>query len=317
VALQQSEANDRVFEMLGMSASTLYKTCFSAQKKLTDVIEMTHSERMTYFQQLFETERAEKLRGMLLDYQNKLPNYVDRLVAIKETEERIAQLQESRVKVDELLTAYKASYEEHTKAAPTYEAILAKPSQTQLAHSIALVQAKVDDATAKYNSFCANILTAPVAPTRELATDALDKVRKKQQFLHLQKDVATQTAEVDKWKSVEQEKAPVKPTEPAFPEDQEISSLTALYRLAKEGVCPTCKRPHVLTRSVEDITVELTTLKKAVEDRKLSYNREMTDYTSKVGAYTVKLNNFNLAKNRLNTAKLQIIIPLPASITGL
>lgn len=96
----QKDANDLVFDMLGMSPEVFYECCFVRQGGLWDILLMTHADRMKYFQKITGTIRAEKLRKLLNEASARLPSYPDRTEAIAEAIAKIDQAERSIEAID-------------------------------------------------------------------------------------------------------------------------------------------------------------------------------------------------------------------------
>ena len=66
-ALSGKVANEFIESALGMGFSTAYETCWTPQGSLVQVLVMSHSQRVAFFQRLADIRRAETIRGMLND----------------------------------------------------------------------------------------------------------------------------------------------------------------------------------------------------------------------------------------------------------
>lgn len=97
--------NAKLEALYGVPMSIVQEQCFVPQGKLDDCINMTHSQRMAYFQRLIPgLTRAETLRGIIQDGINKLPVYPDRTEELKKLRVDVlkytAEIKDLKEKID-------------------------------------------------------------------------------------------------------------------------------------------------------------------------------------------------------------------------
>jgi DNA repair exonuclease SbcCD ATPase subunit len=281
VEMKQGDANAFMAEVIGMPTQAFYKTCFAPQQRLTQVIKMTHGERMSYFQQLFGTERAEKLRGQIKIYQDKLPTYPDRTADMEEVEAALVRLTDAESQLIANVGVYAKSLAEHEAAAPAMNNILALPSAAARDQSMALARTSLDVATNNMATHkAANNVVDPALPTCD-KPDPQGAV-KLQQLKYL----LTTEASVESIK-VQLGAKPAAPVLGDMPSQdkcmsasQLVTELAPLKQLAEQGVCPTCKRDHVLERPKEEILQEYNNAVAIVEQERSNYNTALTAYNT-------------------------------------
>jgi len=83
--------NKKMVELLGMPFDIFRETCFAPQGSLADVINMRHSDRVTYFQRITGLKRAEELRTLLQTTINNIPVYPYLEKKLKEAEEKVKE----------------------------------------------------------------------------------------------------------------------------------------------------------------------------------------------------------------------------------
>lgn len=82
--LKNAEANAFMEGVYGMTFENLYEACWTPQGSLVAVLTMGHAQRVAFFQRLADVQRAEVLRGILLEEGlNKIPTYPDRTEEIQ------------------------------------------------------------------------------------------------------------------------------------------------------------------------------------------------------------------------------------------
>ena len=137
--LKNAAANEMMLAILGRSFDVFYETCWTPQGNLANILLATHANRMSFFQRLVDTRRAEVIRGMLNDKLNELPNFPDRTEDIGLIEVSIAQCEQvlanDQVKAAELNTRYS----QQQSLLADNQAYLALPTETS--HAQALAQA--------------------------------------------------------------------------------------------------------------------------------------------------------------------------------
>jgi len=69
-------------KMLGMTSEVLYETCYVRQGNLWQIVTMTHSQRMDYFQRIANTVEAERLRNMFVKQRGLVKVMPDRSAEI-------------------------------------------------------------------------------------------------------------------------------------------------------------------------------------------------------------------------------------------
>jgi len=283
VKKKQAEANAFMEEVIGMPAQAFYKTCFAPQQKLTQVVQMTHGERMTYFQQLFGTEKAEKLRGLIKSYQDTLPNYPDRTEQVADCNTRITTLMDNMGGISTQLADRKQRLDGYNKTAPEWNQIMALPTEATRNQNIANCQTALNTVAHDKAAFAGTPVTEPVAvaapdPQGQVMAQRLAQLNQ----LAEQQKVAQST--VQQWEQAEVPLPGDAPAQGATPTDEGVAKMTAtlatmgaLYKLAKEGVCPTCQREHTLDVPPAQVIAEYDAFSKEVIDARQVHRQACID----------------------------------------
>lgn len=121
--LRGAEASKFMEDALGVDFKVFHNACWTSQGALTDIIRMTHSQRMTFFQKLTDVIRAERLRDLITQFGlAKLPIIEDRSEAIllKEGEQSAAvkAVSESKAVVDLAKVEEAEHLEKYNEVAP-------------------------------------------------------------------------------------------------------------------------------------------------------------------------------------------------------
>jgi DNA repair exonuclease SbcCD ATPase subunit len=284
VKKEQAEANAFMDEVIGMPAQAFYKTCFAPQQKLTQIIKMTHGDRMTYFQQLFGTEKAEKVRGLIKTYQDILPNYPDRTYQVQECEETIVRLDKSLAEVSVQVAAYVNSLAEHDAAAPAMDKILALPSFFTYAGNVTAAENTLaNDTLLLQQAQAANNLEAPVFTGT--APDPTGAFKENRQI----RLIANKRYRATLVHNMEQR---VEPSDVEEVLDRtildeikvQLAGKAALCKLAREGTCPTCSRPHTLEVPAEQVIAEYDALAQRIQSEEAAYSKALYEQQVKTAA---------------------------------
>jgi DNA repair exonuclease SbcCD ATPase subunit len=291
VDLKQADANSFMIEVIGMPVQAFYKTCFAPQQRLTQVIKMTHGERMTYFQQLFGTEKAEKLRGLIKTYQDKLPNYPDRTAALVALGEDITRLDASEAQIRVSWESYSSSVLAHEKAALEMRKILSLPSESEHGTSVDAARRAVINATdVKTQYEMAHSIEQPAEPTcGEPDPEGAVKLQQKKYLLDTEENLRKLEQDLSSRPAPAADPGD-RPTMDAVVEaNRLVTELLPLKRLAEQGVCPTCARPHTLDRPTEDILKEYEVAQTNASDAQRVYE----DAVRQWDACVAEINRYN------------------------
>jgi DNA repair exonuclease SbcCD ATPase subunit len=262
VDLKQAAAQAFMEEALGIDAKGFYLTCFAPQKGITKVIEMTHSERMIYFQQIFGTDRAEKIRDTLKYYVDKLPNYVDRTAEIVDTRTQIGEATAVQLQQAQDLDLYQCSIKEYEVHLSAWQNILTQLTEKAYANAVADAQTTLNAARMELqNKKNAAGSSKPLAPL-DAAPDP-----KGSAFIGKQNELRDKRTKLQELKK-QVDAAPEIPTALLMPTSKDtdglkarIAELEPLMKLIREGMCPTCKRPHTIEDDPEAVKQEYDDLK--------------------------------------------------------
>jgi len=246
--LKGAEANAFMEDVLGMSFKAFYETCWTPQGSLTDVLTMSHSYRVAFFQRLAKTRQAEVVRGIIQESGlQKLPNYLDKTLEIEQITAEINQLTADVETLTESLTTIEKLYTQYKEKQPQIQMLLALPTEGQYVQCVTNAQLAVSRAEKDLLEFEQgnNLVVVPeaVPPSADMEKARADSERLSmltQQLDPARKDL---TAVMLKGSSL------VSPEEPSPLVDEHVESNRALmemvpkYQLAVKGVCPTCERP--------------------------------------------------------------------------
>lgn len=293
-------------EAIGMPTKAFYKTCFAPQRKLTEIVEMTHGDRMNYMQILFGTDNAEVLRGMLLEYQNKLPHYPDRSVETAEAQVRHDEAEKHAKEIEQQIIDWEKSKTDYDLIIEEWRAVQGKKSEAEKQESISTATTGKTQVAQKLQVYkdSVNIVEAPKAemPNEEEQRKSADYLNYVSATESLEKD--TKTLE-EKRKEGADLKEPVAPDSKEAEESREtVNDFKPTYELATNKECPTCKRAYEYKGGQEardkdiakysELYEDYSTKLKAYEDAESQYvidNKKYTDITNEINQQAAFVEN--------------------------
>ena len=238
------EANEFVEDALGMSFAMFYESCWVPQGTLTSILTMSHSQRMSFFQRLADTRKAETIRGVLQDSLNNLPNYIDRSTDIENLAEGIRLLEDEIIpQSQKAIDDYTGSKGEYDKLMGTVEVTLKTKSEVDYNTGVNTALNDLSDAQETVATFkSVNNLeedkthVPPISTEEEMAKDRYTKyLRYKEDYDKANKQIqelaVPEEVEVDEGLSQAASKARLR-----------VQKGQETYKMAKDQVCPTCRR---------------------------------------------------------------------------
>jgi hypothetical protein len=258
---------------LGMSFDVFRETCFAQQGKFMDVVEMRHSERVSYFQKITGLKRAEELRTALQEKINHIPVYsfLDRDLkeakkTVNETKDKLkklklkkrnASLKLKRICIDENWA--------DMLGLPTYSEVEAKKSKcSSRFFEIQTILKQTNSAISKCTGSFKNDKLEEF--TKEIFTEfnAILATERKQ-LLSNRKKLFSEVSE-----------------KILFIKDSELKNknsnliqLRLQCRLAESGICPTCAQsvkypgdPKKFEEKITEIETEMFDLQEEIKNLK-------------------------------------------------
>lgn len=283
--LTGAEANSFMEGAIGMAFDRFYEICWAPQGQLTDILRMSHANRVAFFQRLVDVRKAEVLRGIIQENGlAKIPEYPDRSSVIEETQTELKHmlldLEDKEQKYAHLLDMDK-----------TYQPLIERARATLSLPTEADRQAKVwaaetvlkqkEQALTDWlvrNNICAvPEVSAPTTQQKELYTGLCS-------YEALSNAYAEQKAKFDALSG--SAAALVVVPEPDSALFDRLSALVAEkmpeYKMASMSVCPTCKRPMEGSLSEEQIakiSAEYADLSRQLEAAKSALNSSRLAYS--------------------------------------
>jgi DNA repair exonuclease SbcCD ATPase subunit len=271
-------------EVFGTSFSLIQETRFVPQGDLADIISMTYTDRMVWFQKLAGLARLENLRGILQEAINKIPTYPDRTLDITTINDRLhvveVRLGELAVKLPKLRTFLSTSGAMATKleaaraqiSEAEYQKSLTAGAETLAGKEIAITDAKNKLAAVTIPDDCSlgveDQVKADWYRTWKKSSEELE--REHAQYLGAEADFELYSQDL-----------PEK-TKQADDLDAASDTLTnqsiamkPTAEMAEKGICPTCKREFKFDRDPAYIVKEFKELegKRIVAQRAASTAR--------------------------------------------
>jgi exonuclease SbcC len=296
-------------EAIGMPNKAFYRTCFAPQRKLTEIVEMTHGDRMNYMQVLFGTDSAEELRGMLLEYQKKLPKYPDRSIETDELNAKIQRYQGEMYEINEQINQWEGARADYSEVINEWQRISRLMREDMKQQQVDQAKADVEQNKKNLDNFkMQNIVKEvpkaeyPSAQEQSLKHDydCLQRYNEEYEYRMNKLEELKKTA-------VEE---PEEPSRESFDKaSQELSEFTPTYQLACNDVCPTCNRPHEYEGGEEARTRDkehYIKLLKLREDEEKTYSDKYAFYLRQKEAYTRYDTNFVATQTSLDTAQANI-----------
>lgn len=233
-------------EAIGMPTKAFYRTCFAPQRKLTEIVEMTHGDRMSHMQVLFGTDSAETLRGMLLEYQNKLPHYPDRSTETAEAQGKYDEADKFAKEIAQQIQDWEKSKADYDLIIDQWRSVQSKTSQAQKQTDIGLAEVHKTELEKNLQVYkdSVNIVEVPESSMPSIEDQkkssdysnylsATSEVERKEKFLE---DLRKKSAKME---------VPVEPSRAEADTAMEACrEYEATYQLAKQNECPTCKREY-------------------------------------------------------------------------
>jgi exonuclease SbcC len=302
--LTNKDANEWMEDALGMNFQLFYESCWVPQDGFTRIINMTHGERMTFFQKLANTRKAEVIRGVLQDSINNLPAHPDR------TEELSALTTECEALRDSAIPATERAIADYTKTKEEFEKKLPTVSVTLQTRSEDEYNTSVQQASAAYT-------TAADAVRTYKETHDLEQVMPEVECLSVAEEQSrtmyeNYQATLKRIQDAEQAINTLVQPEP-IKEDkelaEEVKALTAkveplrsVYKMAKDKVCPTCQQEFAFTGGEQE---RVRTIKDFEEsEEKLRHSKAALErHQAEVLSVT---NAIDLCKSRMNAFKEDI-----------
>jgi DNA repair exonuclease SbcCD ATPase subunit len=229
-------------EAIGMPYKAFYKTCFAPQRKLTEIVEMTHGDRMAYMQTLFGTEEAEDLRAMLKKKADSLPKYPSRSAEIDEKKEEKIRLQASLSEISGQIDIWEKSKTDFEAVLDQWKDIATKQPKGTLQPQLAGAEAQLVAAQSKLQE--ASNAEALVEVPEVYAPDTTQQTNYQLHMAYV--EVSNQLPLLElAWEEAESQL----PDQPQVPSrenldslDTRVKELAPKYQLAMQGKCPTCSQ---------------------------------------------------------------------------
>jgi DNA repair exonuclease SbcCD ATPase subunit len=250
VDLSGQAASKAMEDMLGMSFDIFYETCWTPQGNLTAILTATHSQRMGFFQKLVDVDRLEKIRSLLQEKYNQLPNLPDRTEEIKQIQERLAELQGNRAGSQEQLDKYTEMYEEFEKHIEVARRVSTTMSETAKQKKVFDQKAVVAENSIAVESFKEAHQIVELSPVDGPSPEIEDLKSRYDRFIQLEVDKGAIESNMEKTDVC----ALDDDIQEAFDNVQEarsrsdkaqslLASIEPKYKMMEDSVCPTCSRP--------------------------------------------------------------------------
>jgi DNA repair exonuclease SbcCD ATPase subunit len=281
--VKQSDINKRMQELLGMTYDVFKETCFVSQGKFLEIIDANHSNRMGYFTKICGVAKAEQLRSILQGSINELPLHPDRSDEIKQVEGEFTILQADFNKLE---SAYLCTSTRKNMLEPAYNSaitILGLPSEVVYQSNIQKASEAVKLAESKLQEFTK---TNELTVVEECTQPTEDDMLKNGAYMSLKqlKDAKSWAyAELAKFKK-ECPAVVEKPTEELrnsiYELEKRYAEMAATYKMAVQGVCPTCKREYTFTTDPTIIKKEYEAVGKELKDSKEKWQTLALNYSN-------------------------------------
>lgn len=288
-------ANNVAAEMkkiTGMLPEVLYETCYVRQGHLWQIVEMTHAQRMEYFQRVANTLEAERLKQVFVKQQSMIQLFPDRLAQINELTGEIERTEVMRSasaadearhssQLTELLKDWDGKQRlsqripeaDRDAQMEALQPVLNKhlDDQARLAAARAAVKqptpipAEMHQANAEYQHWAQSVgpVNAAIAELQQVLAAIADAEKVSAEML------PKKAALLDEQSAVNSELAV------QLSQQREVRNL---LELVKKGTCPTCKRPMDAADGIE-LSNTLATLEAAhatLQMRKKQVDNDVT-----------------------------------------
>jgi DNA repair exonuclease SbcCD ATPase subunit len=298
---KQADIRKRVEECLGMTIEVFRETCFVGQGKFLDVVDAPHSERLAYFSRVCGTAKAEVIREIIQKGVNQLPVLSDRSEEIltgesrlKSTQEGITDLKNAHVCTLASITEQRQAYTEALKIAATQSEEVYQSKVTKATEDLTLARIKLDTFNKENNLVEVSAVSKPSEEDelKHTSYKLLPDVKKKYQTA---KEAYEQYVIKVPVKVNEVEEVLVNSLEA---DRTKLNELAQQYKMAKEGVCPTCKREYTLSEDPKLIIAAYDKLNKEVSDKATSIKLKREQYLK----YKLELQTYTTRAETLKTA---------------
>lgn len=317
--LKNAQANEHMLSVLGMSFDNLYEACWTPQGSLISLLGAGHAQRVAFFQRLADTQRAEIVRGVIMEEGlNKLPTYPDRTAEIAEIKVKLVQADETLQNASKTRADMETLLRQYDEAYPAWAAIMQVPlTETQYRSMLANVTEALEYEKRTLDGLQQSLqrlgpkLESVIPPELVQAYMASTKRQDLEQRVAL--------AEVGFW-DAERTKADLATTPSFQPELQaakeHMDRCTADWLEAKRkmdmvssSVCPTCNRPfyevenglskEACAEELRQATAAATTAKASVSAIERKAQMQSSLEASAEAQYQSKLMALNQAKTEL------------------
>ena len=246
-ALSGKVANEFIESALGMGFSTAYETCWTPQGSLVQVLVMSHSQRVAFFQRLADIRRAETIRGMLNDSMNKMVNYPDRSEIIDQISAELVELDKQVINLEAASDQMVSLLSQFTDAVEKAHGILALPTRTQYEEAVQKALNTLDMTKKNRDIFLESNQITPVAavekPSDELMLTRERYYLREALLKEIEKcDEALTPLEAKVQERVELIIEPLELREQRTAAVANVAELAASATVARTSVCPTCSR---------------------------------------------------------------------------
>ena len=265
---KQTEANDCMTNILGLTPEVFFEVCFVQQGNLWDILNMPHSKRMEYFQKLTDAWQAEGIRDLLDKGLKKIPVYPDRTDVIK-------GLEESK-------TTYKNEFD---KEESHLQEEIEKLNSNQVAHEKAVETQKImTEQSYKFSLDSALNALNEIKKTKEGMTtvECPEKVEYPEALVKKESDYNAYQTSLKHYDKINYENEValkekfdlVEPHAPTTDKMEQIKKTAEGLKQKLKGVCEACNRPFEGSEDIdrEKILNEITSLREEYKAEKDLYD---------------------------------------------
>lgn len=269
---------DKILEedILGMPFEVFREAKFCAQTSLIEILNMTASKRMEYFQKLAGVQRAEQIRGLLQTKSNELPNVMDVSADIKSIEDSVVVAEETVNNAGVALKAWMATL-------PSEGAVeaLGRINQTlkttrtvdEVSADIVKCIRIVQENTQRIKDLNVDTALVPVdppTPEETLAAQHTGFITANNKKIE---DLTLQASKIAVYQILS------KPDTKQVEDFRELlGKQRPLYESAKTGKCETCKRPFEFQEDPKEIIKRFEEAEKVFALASAELKRQQSDY---------------------------------------
>ena len=156
VSLKGPDASAFMQDALGADANTLLTTCWIPQGSLGEVLKMTDSARLTFFQKLAGVLVAERIRGVINAAVAKIPTYPDRTEEVKAAKQSIAEYEDTIKGEQASVAGLKTRVDQYAEEREKQYKITMLPSEEDYKLQAETAQKRRDDAQAALDKYVAD-----------------------------------------------------------------------------------------------------------------------------------------------------------------